>query len=174
MAHNGVEGQAQGSISAVLSTAELSDVRPETSRHTMERSFSQDIQEGSQELKAAAEHTRNIVLDLGLDGLIRWVSPSWADVLGTQLEAVKGRPIAEFVHDNPQVFEEAMATLKSNNSKSVFVKFAILIGKSSDLQIMLRPGGGAESEDGDKNILVLEGRGIMVYDRASGGESHVG
>ena len=173
MAHNRNEELAQGSMSTVFSTAELSNVRLETSRHTMERSFSQDIQEGSQELKDAAEHTRNIVLDLGLDGLIRWVSPSWADVLGTQLETIKGRPIAEYIHDNPQIFEEAMATLKSNNSKSVFVRFAILIGPSSDLQIMLRSGGGAEAEDGEKNILVLEGRGIMVYDRTSRGESHV-
>src|SRR5271170_5318308 len=71
----------------------------------MERSFSQDIQEGSKDLKEAAEQTRNIILDLSLDGTIRWVSPSWVDVVGSTLEAVKGNPIANFIHDNPNVFE---------------------------------------------------------------------
>src|SRR2546421_3118830 len=67
------------------------------SGQVMERSFSQDIQEGSQELKEAAEQTRNIILDLDLDGTIRWVSPSWTDVVGTPIEDVKGKPISRFI-----------------------------------------------------------------------------
>jgi len=69
----------------------------EASCHAMERSFSQDIQEGTQELKEAAEQTRNIILDLSLDGHIRWVSPSWTDVVGTDLAHVKGHKISDCV-----------------------------------------------------------------------------
>ncbi len=150
-----------------------------STRHAMERSFSQDIQEGSQELKEAAEQTRNIILDLGLDGIIRWVSPSWTDVVGTHLESVKGNPISRFIADNPEVFTEAIASLKSDNSKSKFVKFSVKVGPSSDLDPMLREDQRERLEDADnengspRQILALEGQGILVYDRASGGESHV-
>ncbi len=142
-------------------------------RVQMERSFSQDIQEGSRELKEAAEQTRNIILDLGLDGVIRWVSPSWTDVVGTELEAVKGNPISKFIVDKPETFTEAINSLKNDVSKSQFVRFAIRVGIMSDLEPMLSAEQKAEAE-GDKSILVLEGQGIMVYDRTSGGESHVG
>ena len=145
----------------------------------MERSFSQDIQEGSRDLKEAAEQTRNIILDLNLDGIIRWVSPSWTDVVGTELSAVRGQPVSRFVHDNPQVFEPAIEALKHNDSKSQFVKFSVKIGSTSEMAPMLPeepafPDADTSKEEvgDDKEILELEGQGIMVYDRASGGESH--
>ena len=145
----------------------------------MERSFSQDIQEGTQELKEAAEQTKNIILDLSLDGVIRWVSPSWTDVVGTDLVAVKGQPIARFIEEGPQVFENAIAKLTSNNAKSHFVKFHVKIGSSSDMVQMLpdeadrpEPDIDADGQRSPRHLLELEGQGIMVYDRASGGESH--
>ena len=144
----------------------------------MERSFSQDIQEGTRELKEAAEQTRNIILDLGLDGKIRWVSPSWTDVVGTSLDIVKGRPISDFVADNSGVFTEAIKALQTDDSKSQFVKFSVRIGSASALQPMLRDDALHEENKDTPNapqahdLLHLEGQGIMVFDRASGGESH--
>jgi serine/threonine-protein kinase RIM15 len=149
------------------------------SAHVMERSFSQDIQEGSQELKEAAEQTRNIILDLGLDGIIRWVSPSWTDVVGNHIENVRGNPISRFIADDPAVFTRAIESLKSDDSKPKFVKFCVKIGPDSDLDPMLRPEqkedlNQALSEGGSpEQILALEGQGIVVYDRTAGGESHV-
>ena len=147
--------------------------------HAMQRSFSQDIQEGSQDLKEAAEQTRNIILDLGLDGIIRWVSPSWTDVVGTDLENVRGNPISRFIADDPEVFARAIESLKSDDSKSKFVKFSVKVGPDSDLDPML----SQEQKDKFDSIvdegrspiqtLALEGQGIVVYDRTSGGESHV-
>jgi serine/threonine-protein kinase RIM15 len=145
----------------------------------MERSFSQDIQEGSKDLKEAAEQTRNIILDLSLDGTIRWVSPSWTDVVGTDLENVRGNPISRFIADDPDVFTRAIESLKSDNSKSKFVKFSVKVGPDSDLDPMLRQEqkDKLEKDDGEDGppgeILDLEGQGIVVYDRTSGGESHV-
>ena len=139
----------------------------------MERTFSEDIQEGTQELKEAAEQTKNIILDLSLDGVVRWVSPSWTDVVGTELEQVKGQPISRFISDNPQVFEPAIDALKSNDSKSQFVKFAVAIGASSDMAEMLPDEVSTPDVDEQgRTVLELEGQGIMVYDRPSGGESH--
>lgn len=171
MASNGVE---QKSLAPPAVTALRSDAILESSppRVDMERSFSQDIQQGSRELKEAAEQTRNIILDLGLDGVIRWVSPSWTDVVGTELEAVKGKPISKFIVDKPDAFTEATTSLKNDDSKSQFVRFATRVGLTSDLEPMLTSEQKADAE-GDKSILELEGQGIMVYDRNSGGESHV-
>ncbi len=148
-------------------------------RHAMERSFSQDIQEGTQELKEAAEQTRNIILDLSLDGHIRWVSPSWTDVVGTDLAHVQGRKISEFISDDPDVFNAAIDNLKANDSKSQNVKFTVKIGPHSEMATMLQTDDGQapsqdnlETDESGKAKLQLEGQGIMVYDRASGGESH--
>jgi serine/threonine-protein kinase RIM15 len=147
--------------------------------HAMERSFSQDIQEGSQDLKEAAEQTKNIILDLGLDGIIRWVSPSWTDVVGTHLENVRGNPISRFIADDPEVFTRAIESLKSDESKSKFVKFSVKVGPDSDLDPMLpqdqKDKFDKEIDEGGvpRQILALEGQGIVVYDRSSGGESHV-
>lgn len=145
----------------------------------MERSFSQDIQEGSQELKEAAEQTRNIILDLGLDGIIRWVSSSWTDVVGTNLENVKGNPISRFIADDPEVFTRAIESLKSDDSKRKFVKFCVKVGPDSNLDPMLRQeqkddlDRAADEGGSPEQTLALEGQGIVVYDRTAGGESHV-
>ncbi|KAJ9615240.1 rim15, signal transduction response regulator [Cladophialophora chaetospira] len=151
----------------------------EAIRHAMERSFSQDIQEGTQELKEAAEQTRNIILDLSLDGHIRWVSPSWTDVVGTDLAYVQGHKISEFISDDPEVFHVAIEALKVNDSKSQNVKFAVKIGPRSDMATMLQTDDGRapsednlETDESGRATLELEGQGIMVYDRTSGGESH--
>jgi serine/threonine-protein kinase RIM15 len=149
------------------------------SGQVMERSFSQDIQEGSQELKEAAEQTRNIILDLDLDGTIRWVSPSWTDVVGTPIENVKGKPISRFIADDPEVFTQAIESLKSDDSKFKFVKFCVKIEPNSELDPTLRQEQKddldlALGESGPlEQILALEGQGIVVCDRAAGGESHV-
>ncbi|KIV95461.1 hypothetical protein PV10_03115 [Exophiala mesophila] len=149
-------------------------------RHAMERSFSQDIQEGSQDLKEAAEQTRNIILDLSLDGVIRWVSPSWTDVVGTELNQVKGQKITHFIAgDDPLVFEKATEALKSNDSKSTIIKFAIKVGTSSDIAPMIPTEDGQTPNKSNVDVdeqglatLELEGQGIMVYDRSSGGGTH--
>ena len=148
----------------------------DATRHAMERSFSQDIQEGTQELKEAAEQTRNIILDLSLDGNIRWVSPSWTDVVGTDLAHVQAHKISEFISDNPDVFEAAIADLKANDAKSRNVRFAVKIGTSSEMANLLqtddRREDDLEIDETGRTTLELEGQGIMVYDRTSGGESH--
>ena len=163
-------------VTAIKKDAGVSSLHP---GQAMQRSFSQDIQEGAQDLKEAAEQTRNIILDLGLDGIIRWVSPSWTDVVGTDLENVRGNPISRFIADDPGVFTQAIESLKSDDSKSKFVKFSVKVGPDSDLGPMLHQEQKDQldkvvDEGGSpRQILALEGQGIVVYDRASGGKSHV-
>ncbi|RMD39426.1 hypothetical protein DV735_g5700, partial [Chaetothyriales sp. CBS 134920] len=196
MSQDGPEQARTLPVRAITALKQDAGITQEPLSFAMERSFSEDIQEGTQELKEAAEQTKNIILDLSLDGIVRWVSPSWADVVGTDLEQVKDQPISKFISDNPSVFEPAIQALKSNASKSQFVKFAVITGPLLDAEpnvegstagkelmdhdredrdkTKVDDGDGDEtaSAPDDKPALELEGQGIMVYDRATGSESH--
>ncbi|KAF6843633.1 response regulator receiver RIM15p [Colletotrichum musicola] len=141
----------------------------------MERSLSEDIREEREELREAAEQTLNVILDLNLDGTIRWVSPSWTDVIGTQPDSVKGIPIADLiVSDNKTVFSETVESMKSDDSRSQRVRFAVTMGPLSKL-LPLEDMEVLEIEEAEASvphIIDLEAQGIMVYDGVSGGESH--
>jgi serine/threonine-protein kinase RIM15 len=138
----------------------------------MERSLSEDIREEREELREAAEQTLNVIVDLNLDGTIRWVSPSWVDVIGTQPDSVAGSAIADLiVSENKAAFADIVESMKKDDSKSHIIRFAVRLGplsRLSSLEIMVEP----DNPDGP-SAVVFEAQGIMVYDTASGGESHV-
>ena len=145
----------------------------------MERSLSADIREEREDLREAAEQTLNVILDLDLDGTIRWVSPSWTDVIGTTLESVQGKAIKDLlVSDNKEVFAEIVDSMQKDDSRSQIVRFSVRLGPASKLA----PFEAQEQLEGEDTTMAevepaaidLEGQGIMVYDRTSGGESHVG
>lgn len=144
----------------------------------MERSLSADIREEREDLREAAEQTLNVVMDLSLDGNIRWVSPSWVDVIGTPLESIQGKPIKELVvSDNNEVFSEVVESMKKDDSRSQIIRFTVELGPASKLRPVHVPDqveGGEEHAAGTEHPTIdLEGQGIRVYDRSSGGESHV-
>jgi serine/threonine-protein kinase RIM15 len=147
----------------------------------MERSLSADIREEREDLREAAEQTLNVIMDLSLDGNIRWVSPSWADVIGTSPESVQGKPIADLLlDDNKEMFTEVVESMKKDDSHSQILRFHVQLGPASKLaappavklEQEVLDAVNRESQD-DIPILDLEAQGIMVYDRSSGGESHV-
>lgn len=150
-----------------------------TGRVPMQRTTSTDIREERDDLKEAAEQSLNVILNLGLDGIIRWVSPSWNDVVGTPAVSVKDRPIADILLSNKDAFANAAESMKKDDSRSQIVRFQVLMGPSSVLR--RRPAEPENTDDvvsptaGDhqERVLNLDGQGIMVYDRSSGGESHV-
>ncbi|GKT63583.1 response regulator receiver RIM15p [Colletotrichum tofieldiae] len=141
----------------------------------MERSLSEDIREEREELREAAEQTLNVILDLNLDGTIRWVSPSWADVIGTQPDSVKGTTIADLiVSDNKTIFADTVESMKSDDSRSQRVRFAVALGPLSRLLPIdnLQDQELNGTEEPAPEAIDLEAQGIMVYDGVSGGESH--
>jgi serine/threonine-protein kinase RIM15 len=141
----------------------------------MERSLSADIREEREDLREAAEQTLNVIMDLSLEGVIRWVSPSWTDVIGTTLESVQGKPIRDIlVGDNNDVFTEVVESMKKDDSRSQIIRFTVQLGPASKLAPLEVPEELKENEgDTREPTIDLEGQGIMVYDRSSGGESHV-
>ena len=170
----------------LLAPPSITALREEEADHEvrgrMERTISADIREEREDLKEAAEQTSNVILDLGLDGIIRWVSPSWPEVVGTTADSVQGKPIADLLIDDKDTFTHAVESIKKDDSKSHMVKFPVHVGPLSRYA-QVKPA----KEDGDKeagaeeecepslepHTILLEGQGIMVYDRSSGGESHV-
>ncbi|KUJ11071.1 putative Serine/threonine-protein kinase cek1 [Mollisia scopiformis] len=145
----------------------------------MERSLSAAIREEREDLREAAEQTLNVIMDLSLDGTIRWVSPSWTDVIGTTFESVQGKAIKDLlVSDNKEVFAEVVESMKKDDSRSQIVRFSVQLGPASKLAPLQMPDqlmaeGDEEAAAPDEPLTIdLEGQGIMVYDRSSGGESH--
>lgn len=138
----------------------------------MRRSLSEDIREEREELREAAEQTLNVIMDLNLDGRIRWVSPSWVDVIGTLPESVQGVAISDLiVSDNKTIFAEIVESMQKDDSKSQFIRFVVNLGPLSRLASLdAAMEGDAQPE---RETLELEAQGIMVYDTSSGGESHV-
>lgn len=145
-------------------------------RHThMERTTSADIRAEGRELQAAAEQTLNVILDLTLDGNVRWASPTWQQVVGTKVDSIIGKPICDILLSNKHVFSEAIEATRRDDSASKFLKFSVLMGPYSALKTLrfnLLDNAGVDEESHDE-VLNLEAQGIMVYDRSSGQESHV-
>lgn len=53
-----------------------------STRRNMDRTPSMAIQAEKEDLKEAAQQSSTVILDLDLDGKVRWVSQSWEDVIG--------------------------------------------------------------------------------------------
>lgn len=157
----------------------------------MERSLSEDIREEREDLKEAAEQTLNVIVDLELDGRIKWVSPSWKEVIGTSTENIQGRQISDIVLENESAFDDAIESMKADDSRSRIVRFSVETGPESVFwqDTQKEPKAEEESEatqvsesndyendnqeEPKRNVLSLEGQGIMVYDQPPAGESHV-
>ena len=162
----------------------LASIRNEevAARVRMERTASQEIREERADLKEAAEQSLNVVVDLSLDGSIRWVSPSWKTVVGTPLDAVPGKAISDVLvpeGDGVNPFLEAMESMKQDDSKSQIIRFKISLGPSSiyfkdpNALVAQKEAEGTDLEDADGMVISMEGQGIMVHDLGSKGSSHV-
>lgn len=162
----------------------------------MERTFSQDIREEREDLREAAEQTLNVIVDLNLDGTIRWVSPSWIDVIGTQPDDLKDKHISDVVVSEPtSIFTDVVDSLRGDDSRSQFIRFSVRLGPLSKLLVhednactteepdeeqaaATGPRENVEVEqrqaystEAEQEVVDLEAQGIMVHD--TGGESHV-
>jgi len=143
-------------------------------RGQMERTTSADIREEGKELRQAAEQSLNVILDITLDGKIRWASDTWQDVVGTAVASVKGKLIAELLVENRQAFDEAIQALQANDASNRNIRFSVLMGPLSALNPDHKTVDASVEHDASTvHVLELEGQGILVYDRATGEASHV-
>ncbi|KAL9021250.1 MAG: hypothetical protein Q9185_001534 [Variospora sp. 1 TL-2023] len=141
-----------------------------TNRLPIQRMDSMRIRDEREDLKQAAEQSLNVILDLGLDGVIRWVSPSWKDVVGTSADEIRGKPIADLLLSNKDAFADAVESMKEDNSRSQIVRFKVLVGPLSPLggtkpcrngNQSLAGGDGQDTIE-EEEVISLEGQGIMT------------
>lgn len=156
---------------APLTVPAVSSLRTQPAT-AMERTLTQDIRNEREELREAAEQTLNVIVDLNLDGTVKWVSPSWTDVIGTPCDGVDGKPISDLIaSENKSVFTEMIVLMKKDNSKSYRIRFSVRLGPLSKLREL--GGSSGVNAESEPQTADLEAQGIMVYDSTSGGESHV-
>ncbi|KAF2436453.1 hypothetical protein EJ08DRAFT_578341 [Tothia fuscella] len=149
-------------------------------RNHMQRSITEDFRVEKEDLKEAAEHSHNVILNLSLDGVIRFVTPSWREVIGTIPESVIGKPMADLLVENKTAFQDAIKAMQQDDSKSHVIRFSVTMGPFSSFRRKLHrqlesegsEQSAPESLPEDHPTLSLEAQGIMVFDRASG--SHTG
>ncbi|KAL9089565.1 MAG: hypothetical protein Q9159_002443 [Coniocarpon cinnabarinum] len=153
-------------------------------RAQMERTTSESIREEGRELQQAVEQSKNVILDLTLDGHVRWVSPTWTDVVGTEAEDVHGKPIADLLVENKGVFTDALEALRHNDANSKVIRFSVGKGPKSklrqnddeeDFNSRTDHRGEAEtaaSTEHESETVDLEAQGILIYNRSTGEESH--
>lgn len=153
-------------------------------RVNMERTVSQDMRDQRDDLKEAAEHSLNIIMDLDLTGKVRYVSPSWKDVVGTTPDQVVGKPVLDLIFAGQDGFAETIESVRKYDSRSHIARFSVRMGPHSMLrrkrsrplvegEQQSTPPSPMRADDDEEQILNLEAQGIMVYDRATGAESHV-
>lgn len=162
------------------------------------RSLSDNMREERQDLKEAAEQTLNVIVNLDLDGRVKWVSPSWRQVVGTSPDLIEGHMISDILIGNKNVFQDAIEAMKVDDSRSRFIRFALPMGPDSLLRESSEsrssePQEAEVNEEGERvlekieeapqektdeeypyGVLSMEAQGIMVFDRTADGASHVG
>ncbi|KAJ5781354.1 hypothetical protein N7457_006514 [Penicillium paradoxum] len=153
----------------------------------MVRTLSDDMREEREELKEAAEQTLNIIVDMDLEGRIKWVSPSWKQVVGSSPDLVEGRMISEILLGNKDVFRDAIESMRQDDSRSRFIRFALEMGPDSVLKYSpelppMAPKHETAEEQAEQtvdipiednhSVLNMEGQGIMVYDRTDDEAGH--
>ena len=116
-------------------------------RVAMDRSYSEDMRAERENLREAAEETLNVILDLGLDGHIKWVSPSWRQVIGTDPESVEGKVISEVLWSNKSCFQDAIKSMKEDDSKSRFIRFSVVMGPDSMLKSSIKESSSTIKDD---------------------------
>lgn len=160
--------------SALLAVPTVSALRTEQAG-SMERTLSQDIRNEREELREAAESTLNAIVDLNLDGTVKWVSPSWQDVVGIPVDDMRGKPISDLiVSENKTIFNDMVVSMKKDDSKSYRVRFSVRLGPLSKLRAASEVVGDDQPpQEVDFQAVNLEAQGIMVYDTTSGEKSHV-
>ncbi|GLA50198.1 rim15, signal transduction response regulator [Aspergillus niger] len=189
MAGNGTDDAQYLAPPAV--TALRQEARSIDPRFSPTRSPSVDhMRQEREDLKEAAEQTLNVIVDLDLDGRVKWVSPSWKQVVGTSPVSIEGRMISEIVVGNQNVFHDAIESMKEDDSRSRFIRFAVHMGPDSVLKYSPEPrpaepeheatettdiaqeAQAPAEEDRHHDLLHLEGQGIMVFDRTADGVGH--
>lgn len=142
--------------------------------------------EETEDLRQAAEQSQreNVLVELTLDNVIKWVSSSWQDVIGYYMlharrlivrsdpKEVVGLDISKVLVGDQRVFSKATDIILADDAHSLRVRFNVAMGDvpnhdEHDEQ------GALKLDDKLPEALEMEGQGILVRDDNSGNPTHV-
>jgi serine/threonine-protein kinase RIM15 len=142
--------------------------------------------EETEDLRQAAEQSQreNVLVELTLDGIIKWVSSSWQDVIGyyytlaedtdnrSDPKDVVGYNISKVLVDDQHVFSKAIDIILADDAHSLQVRFMVVMGDASKYDEQDEQGV-FKLDDKLPEALEMEGQGILVRDDHSGNPTHV-
>ena len=150
------------------------------------------IIEETEDLRQAAEQSQreNVLVELTLDNIIKWVSSSWRDVIGydpphclsvvhTTLTGCRSDPkdvigysISKVLVGDQHVFDKATLIILGDDAHSLRVRFNVAMGDASKYDEQDEQGM-FKLDDKLPEALEMEGQGILVRDDHSGNPTHV-
>ena len=114
------------------------------------RKLEAELRQSEENYRILAEHSWDIILRTGLDGLIQYISPSVSELLGWSPEELTGKPIRDLVHPeyladydrmcqelvvNPEL-QVAIYQIKCRNGEYLWVESnARLVGRPASGQV---------------------------------------
>lgn len=145
--------------------------------------------EETEDLRQAAEQSQreNVLVELTLDNVIKWVSLSWQDVIGyyhhdlelllmfvrSDPKDVVGYSISKVLVGDERVFDKATDIILADDAHSLRVRFMVAMGDSSKYDDEQDEPGVFKLDDKLPEALEMEGQGILVRDDHSGNPTHV-
>lgn len=110
----------------------------------------------TKDLQLASDVGNSIVLELTLDGVVRYVSSSWTKI--TQMPSIVGQNMADIVlgsDDDKKIFDEATQCMMDGTS--YIVRFVVETKENPE-----GPGEDLVFSFEKDNLLELEGQGILI------------
>ncbi|KAG5519964.1 hypothetical protein PMAC_000241 [Pneumocystis sp. 'macacae'] len=128
----------------------------------------------------------NILIELSLDGKLKWLSPSWKDIVGIDSKQALGRPISDFLVGDDNVFSRAINVLLEDDSHIFRIYFNVVTNLSPideiERDISFISNNEETASFKNKNevssrkkltgVLEMEGHGILIRDRFTSNAIH--
>ena len=125
---------ASAPVNAFEQETQSADLNPPLSVTRSITNMREEREDLREALREAAEQTLNVIADIDLGGRVKWVSPSWRQVVGTPPESVEGRIISDITITHKDAFHNAIESMKEDDSHSRFVRFSVQLGPDSVLK----------------------------------------
>ncbi len=129
------------------------DLSQEMNMNDESKSEASSSDESSQESIQRAEDTLNVVLELDLNCVVKYISKSWEKVAGTSIRKILKKPISQVVlgtEEDKNVFKRATQIMLQDDT-SYTVRFLVHTGDIVENKNILESGENGDIDDDDNN-----------------------
>ncbi|PVV02178.1 hypothetical protein BB560_003380, partial [Smittium megazygosporum] len=126
--------------------------------------------------RAVIDKGASMLLEISLDGIIRYISPAWNRITGTNQLLLIDQPIDVIMDDiNKKHCLEAMNQLLNNQSPTVETHFYLRYSLDSNILHIpeSQSGKNANPVESRFRTLFLDAKGMLMYDKNESQPSHI-